>query len=314
MSWVIPLLIYMFINKIYAGSIMPVSGALKTTFPYPNFERFSWLISVLSKPFSSDFWLDQFYRIAQLLIPCFFVLVGFLFYFRKIKGAAAFFGRLMRELDDFDCFLLATGVGILALGFYNFFFLTPYHDGHWYFPISILYITLLVTAIIHRFSSENALRKAWKIPLYSLLCLLVFLFLHIAPNYHERYINFYFTEAPRLRDYYRNSSPKIIEYDDGIIAFSTRFPTMSGFGLVLDKEAYTAKRKGQREFVELAMARGFERITSLVYVDYGRTDMNLWKYYGYPLREYDLPLEYKSADNRFGIVKIKIKFPGVKSK
>ena len=57
--------------------------------------------------------------------------------------------------------------------------------------------------------------------------------------------------------------PKMVEFDDGIIAFSTGFNSMAGTGLTLDKTALKAKLSGN--FNQLALQRGFDHVSSLVY-------------------------------------------------
>ena len=44
--------------------------------------------------------------------------------------------------------------------------------------------------------------------------------------------------------HYGDSPPRLIEYDDGIVAYATGFPTMSGLGLTLDREAHEAMEIG----------------------------------------------------------------------
>jgi hypothetical protein len=55
----------------------------------------------------------------------------------------------------------------------------------------------------------------------------------------------------------------IIEFDDGIIAYSTTNRCLSGFGLCIDKQGYDAIRKG--ELLDLAYKRGYRYLASVNY-------------------------------------------------
>jgi hypothetical protein len=95
------------------------------------------------------------------------------------------------------------------------------------------------------------------------LALVLFMGLVRRTEYHRDFAEFYLHGAARLRAHYAPLRPRLVERDDGIIAFSTGFPCMSGIGLVDDIEAVRARRDGR--FFELAQARGFERVVTLVY-------------------------------------------------
>jgi hypothetical protein len=69
-----------------------------------------------------------------------------------------------------------------------------------------------------------------------------------------------------VRQHYHESRPCMLEFDDGIVAFSTGFPTMSATGLMLDREAYQWLKQGR--LVSMSLRRGCDRIVSLVYFDY----------------------------------------------
>jgi len=90
-----------------------------------------------------------------------------------------------------------------------------------------------------------------------------FLRLQRHPDYHQRYYAFFATEAPKLRAQFAGAPPKLLEYDDGIVAWATDFPTMSATGLGLDPEAARALQRG--DLLKIASARGYDHLTSLVY-------------------------------------------------
>ena len=64
----------------------------------------------------------------------------------------------------------------------------------------------------------------------------------------------------------RHAEGGIIEMDDGIISYSMPAPTMSGFGLALDKEAYRAWQRGT--LLDVAYARGYRLLGSVWYMQH----------------------------------------------
>tara|TARA_A100001015_G_C15010468_1_gene722833 strand:- start:559 stop:2412 length:1854 start_codon:yes stop_codon:yes gene_type:complete len=84
-------------------------------------------------------------------------------------------------------------------------------------------------------------------------------------SYNRKY-EILFNNRQDLKAALENSHPdfKLLSFDDGIIAYSLQFPTMSGLGFALDKEAHTAKEEGN--LLELAYSRGYKWLTSLNYM------------------------------------------------
>ncbi len=291
----IPIIIYMLINYSYANTFMPVSASAKSTFPIPTIENFFYLIFVLRYPFSDHRWLDNFYRITQIIIPSLVAIVAIQRWLTQTSSKVQY-------LDKIDDFLAMTGVGVLGLAFYNFFFVRFYGPGHWYFPVSILYVTLVFINMVDK-NSKGTMIHTWKLVLYSLICLLVFVIMHRRVGYHDNYIRFYFDEAKQIQTYYQNNPPQILEYDDGIIAFSLGYPTMSGFGFALDQEAFVEAQNDK--LVDIAFERGFDRITSLSYKNFSQTNAEdpemVWFL---PVDRYKFTVEYASPDHFFGIIQI----------
>lgn len=297
----VPIAVYMCFNYTYAHTLMPVSGVAKTTFPRPSSANLYNLILVLKNLFNNKVWLPRFYRIAQIVLPCIAVVATFCLTYRGRGFPRGSSKAQTFKIDDFDKFLLSTGGGVLLLAFYNFFFVAR-GQGHWYYPVSIMYTALAFISIADRYFKTDML-KPWKIIACTLVCLTVFLFLHRRPAYHEKYSNFYFNEAEALRNYYQSNFPKIIEYDDGIIAFSTGFPAMSGFGYTLDKEAAIQMRKGN--LIELALERGFDRVTSLVYLNFAEHTQDASELLKWMTgMDLDFSFDYISPSGNFAIVKI----------
>lgn len=296
----VPIMVYLVINYAYAGSMMPVSGAAKTTFPMPTKENLYYLHVVLTRPFLDEFWLDMFYRQAQMILPaCVAVFFCIWVLFRKSAVKNGIIDRIL-TLNAMEYFLLVTSVGVVCLAGYNFFFVRWNGPGHWYFPVSILHTTIIFLYIFQK-AKNCRLPYTWKLAGCIALCLLVFFAFHRREQYHNRYAKFYFEEAEKIREFYKEYIPKIIENDDGIIAFSTGFPCMTGFGLALDREAFQYWKKGR--LVELALERGFDRVASLVYKNYSGVKGEKKVDY-IPNEPIDYSPEYVSEDGSFGIAKI----------
>jgi len=242
-AFVTPLLFYLAVNRWYVGSAFPVSGSVKSTFPHLIRDNFRDLLALLIRPVTAARTLDRSFRLMQIVLPAVAIAVF----------AAA---RLRRPSDRWQSFLLAAGAGAMALAFYNFCFVRPYGPGQWYFPVSILLVTLVAMEVVHA--------KLAFAPLAA-LSLAVFFFLHRRLDYHARYADFYFNEAPLMKANYGADPPKVIELDDGIFAFGTGFPTFSGFGFAIDGQAYRAWKR--KELGRLVLERGFDRAATVVYGD-----------------------------------------------
>lgn len=236
-----PLVAYLAINVWYSGAALPVSGASKSTFPNLAMNNINALLSSLAHPVNGVRTLDRFFRLAQIWIPA-LAMLAYVAGFRR------------RRPDSWQQFLLAASAGALVLAAYNFCFVVLHHSGQWYYPVSILLVTLIAVDVV---------RLRVPIVVTALISILVFVGLHRRPDYHENFANFYLVEAPALRSHYAASPPRVIEFDDGIFAFATGFRTMSGFGFMLDAEAHAASQRNA--LGDLALARGFDRMATVSY-------------------------------------------------
>jgi hypothetical protein len=131
-------------------------------------------------------------------------------------------------------------------------------------------------------------------------------------NYNSHYA-ILFNQRNEIRDFYGNDAPKIIEIDDGIVAYSTGFEAMSGLGFALDKEAMLAKEN--HRLLDIALERGFNRIATLNYFNWKGVTMdmssmdihtaikdNMLNIPG--LDDMDLKVEYISTNGNFAIIYI----------
>ena len=246
-GFALPLLAYVVINSFFFGSMVPVSGQLKSTFPWPTIQNARTAFHVMSSFFGAprppifDFW-----RIFQLAVP----------------GMAALLAPFLLRRDR--AFLLATSVGVLMLASYNFLFVQTYGQGHWYMPLGTLLVSLIALDLSDQWLADvRPTRVAAIVAVTMLIGGAFFLRLHRHTDYHARFSQFFFDEAPLLRARFAQHPPKLLEFDDGIVSWATGFDAMSAWGPGLDVEGALALNRGH--LFDVADERGFNHATSLVY-------------------------------------------------
>jgi hypothetical protein len=318
--FIIPILLYMISSKLYFDAWMPISGQLK--FNLSILSTSSQIVDVMNRPFEGVYWLDAFFRSWQIIValvcPTIYIIyIGLHFSKNKlltieIKDSTSIFGRVI--------FCLAPGVIIHAL--YVLLFNRLFSSGSWSFSVSIFYCSLLPFAVIFEKKStiENVKIEILKVFSWTIICILIFIGLFRRDDYNKNYSDFYFYEAPLVQEYYKGIGimPRLLEFDDGIISFATGFQSMSGFGFMLDKEAFMAKRRGT--LYQLAIDRGNTRAASFIYFigsPYVNLQPDIDRYKEFISSDYLIPLkealkdnevpsvhvEYISPSKRFGIVR-----------
>jgi hypothetical protein len=161
-------------------------------------------------------------------------------------------------------FLLATSLGVLMLASYNFLFVPTYSQGHWYMPLGTLLVSLIALDASDQWLADvRPTRAAAAVGVAMLIGVAFFIGLHRQPDYHARFSQFFFDEAPLVRARFADHPPKLVEFDDGIVSWATGFDATSGFGPGLDVEGARALTRG--ELFATAERRGFNHVTSLVY-------------------------------------------------
>jgi hypothetical protein len=309
LAFAAPLALYLALNHALVGSALPVSGASKSSFPHPQGASLAPFVRLLrGKPPR----LDTAIRQAQMLGPA---LVAMLVLVRRMRHR----GRRDAFTDPLGRLLVALAGGTLLLASYNFLFVRPGNQWHWYYPVSTLFAGLVAARALDRMLPAGRRADLPLVVVVVALTIGVFLTLHRQPGYHRRYADFYYDEGPRVRAHYAGREPRLVCYDDGIVAFTTGFPTMSGFGLNLDVEASAALREAR--LLRLALDRGFDHVTSLVYATMSipeladgsaagarsyvrrlahREDLSGWCF----------STDYYSAPSRFAIVRVARKGSG----
>ena len=246
-GFALPLLVYLVMNSIFFGRMVPVSGQLKSEFPWPTIQNARTAFHVFNSFFGAprppifDFW-----RVFQLAVP----------------GMAALLAFFLLRRDR--AFLLATSAGVLMLASYNFLFVLTYGQGHWYMPVGTLLVSLIALDVSDRWlANVRPTRVAAIVVVAMLIGSVFFLELHRRADYHARFSQFFFDEAPLVRARFAGHPPKLLEFDDGIVSWATGFDATSAWGPGLDAEGALALERGN--LFETAHERGFNHAASLVY-------------------------------------------------
>ena len=298
---------YLVLNQIGFGDPLPVSGRLKTSFPHLAAENLNLLKRVIRRQWPG---LGLATRLAQATIP--------------VLGAGAYLlvsSIRRRSASPTDVLFALTAVAVILIGVYNVAFVDFWHQGHWYYPMSSLWLSAVIVRECGRRSWREPLPVgpwcAWALP-SSVLILIVFVGLCRDPAYHKDFAVFQLEEAPRILAHYGAERPRVVEYDDGIIAYATGYPAMSGTGYVLDSEAVPYFKR--KRLLDLAMARGFDRFASIQYLrppaqivpsvgESSRSSPQLhqwlvWNVGSRALVHYEFVIDYRSESGRYVIFRI----------
>lgn len=313
-AFALPVGAYVATNWVFFDSLIPVSGMQKSTFPVPQRGNFRLALALLSGDHPQ--WMVVAIRLTLMLVPVCFATFYLPVLFRLSRGSRGLRIRLRELLTRFDVFLGALALGTILLGVHNFLFVYAFFQWHWYYPVSTVFVGLFVIRTLDRAMYrrlQGRVRIVGWMAAITVVSVFYFVHLHRHTDRNTRYADFYYEEAPRLRSHYAAQPPRLLSFDDGIIAFATGFPTMSGLGLNLDPEA--AQAFARRQLLDLALARGHDRITSMAYGDgarffslrslqgiarrYART-LPLYE----PLHPYEFSLDYLSPAMDFAVVRV----------
>jgi len=252
---------YLVINYLYAGSAMPISGSAKSTFPRPHLGGVRWLFGLVSRSPLAPGWLDSFCRVAQLVVPALFALAWLAH--RPAGTTRRHIQRLWLD-EGTDLALSLTAFGVLLLSAYDFSFVPTGAIGPWYTPVSVVFVSVVVLRLVQDIPALSEPRATgWQLVLCALLCVTVFISLHRRESYHREFADLYLHDAARMLKHYRGQRVKLVEADDGIVAFSTGLPCISYFGFTDDIESARARRSGA--WLSLLRKRGIDRWVTLAY-------------------------------------------------
>lgn len=258
------------VNLATAGSALPSSGMAKSGFAAP-YNCVAFLQMFL--PF--DWGLEnhaEFAPIAQrgahMFLPLFASLAVFFVYAHSRKGGESRIAPASPAMR----IMLFLAVYVLGKALYNIINVHYWHQGHWYFPLSILFVNMCAGLVLGRLNLED-LGRRWGIGTKTVTCAvaLCVLFWTVSfasysrhDSHHGRLYRLWESGAQikkEIRTTYEGKG--FIEFDDGIVSYSLDMPALAGFGFALDKEGGEAKRAGK--LLKLAYDRGFNAFASLVY-------------------------------------------------
>jgi hypothetical protein len=309
LTWIVLLGVYLVYNRAVVGTFMPVSGAVKSTFPHAGSGNVHWLLSLGS--LSDRHLMYGLGRIGSIAFPALAGLLYFPFALR-LRGTRGRVLGLREGHGRFSELMLLTATGMLLLAAYDVLFVVVWHIGEWYAPISVLFVSLFALQLAERVGQRWQLFRAqagtWAvIGVLAGVELACFWKLQRVLHWGEAYAVFCLHESARVIADYGSAPPRLLSRDDGVVAFGTGFPTTSGTRLALDPVAAAASAAGS--FQPLLKQRGVERVTALAYHDAsgfqrGERSQRVQEYAAgvlleRPLRQYEV--EYVSG--AFGILR-----------
>jgi len=258
---------YLIYNRITVGIYMPISGWEKSGFALLSnismgiklfLPVFSWDVPNVLNTSSVNYSMYSEYsmRILQVLLPLF---IAFIYLFGSYKKG---------KFNNFGI-LEALSFGIIIKALYNLLFVSLGRQGSWYFGTTIfitnflliLWLSFLLDELLVKREKLFFLVKNWGVFIYILISIVLFNgFINHKLNGGFGDIAFnVFSRRENISDFIRKSGDnKFVEFEDGIIAFSTNIPAIGGLGPILDPEASLARKNGI--FFDLLIKRGYTLI------------------------------------------------------
>lgn len=296
---ILPVAAYCIINLLYVGVALPVSGAEKSHFPLPYPDQLAIALKTLKAPFRP---LEP--AVAFRVLPIVVSALAALAYaatmiYARLRERSLVFG-LRTYASRLDLVLVKMVPGVLLLAGYDLMFVDGI--GHWYFPVSTLFVSLCCVSLWHAATRRSRLGPTWSASALagaSALVIALFFRFQYKPSYHASYAKFYWETAPRVALSLQGKVPPFIEQDDGIISYSLGVPSMSGSGYLLDPEAAYALTN--HRLVDVAYHRGFRSVASFYYSLHGTlkspSDARNWAQHllGQDLSNYDATVLYDDA-------------------
>lgn len=273
---------YLAYNFSYAGSFMPVSGTAKNEGLVWGLLRNGFALLTTLFPFVDPLgrggatWGSEAWRVLQMIVPATTAALWLAFAARGVRAPLA------GERDEQRLALTLLCVYVILKAGYNFVLVRLWHQGQWYYPASIMTFDWIVAAAaadaldrmrMNAPSSSARGGSRWLRPRVLVVCATLLLVLLQANAFLDTKRtgafglgNYRFWErreeiAAALER--RCPGCGLIEFDDGILAYSLPIPVMNGLGLTLDKDAIDARRRG--DLIDVAWARGFRLLASLNY-------------------------------------------------
>lgn len=271
---------YLIYNYAYAGSFLPTSGATKSQ-PLHALVRNGYAVLTTFAPYldfmrdGPNVWSSEAWRVLQMLVPA---AIAMLWLWRRGLPFGARPEPLAPWITSTSC--LATYVVIKAG--YNFAMVGLWHQGSWYFVVSIMITNLLIAVWLSDLWDSLGAGKAapletrWPtrlraiVPTLASLMIVIFLAGYGVNEKEEggfhRLAHAFWSERRATETLIATHCPGcgVISFDDGIISYSLEnTSTFSGFGLASDREAERARAEGR--LLDTAWERGHRLIASVNY-------------------------------------------------
>ena len=173
--------LYILANLMTTGMTLPISGSIKTTFPeiaagVAKLQEFPVVLSNFKQPdFGASLW-----RYTQILLPA-------------ICSIAVVIKLLVRKIftlgSRLDQFWLVTAGMVVLLSAYNFLFVPTLDQGHWYFPISILFMTLVTVDWLPDIGNTSS--RVISLTVLTIITLLFYYAVYHNASHNQRFADFY---------------------------------------------------------------------------------------------------------------------------
>lgn len=262
---------YLAYNLTATGMLLPVSASTKSAGLWALARNGYAALTTLA-PFLDLFgrgnavWGSEAWRILQMLVPAAAAALYLAACWVRGRGVPAV-ERLRAALRGP---LVLLSLYVLGKAAYNFAIVPLWHQGHWYYPVSILVFSWIVAdgmaRLLDRIGARAGLRR-----IITVTCVLVVILQAnvFADQKRQGSLGLanhaFWTRGAEIDAALeaRCAGCGVVEFDDGILAFSLARPVMNGLGLAIDREAFEALRSG--ELLSLAYARGFRLLATLHY-------------------------------------------------
>lgn len=267
---------YLGLSQLWFGMALPVSGTLKSTFPHTQEDGKVLILRLLFWPRSLI--ATYGHRALQLAVPAFVAAVTLLFALvRFVRHSLLRTGSSRsEEARRIQALVLSTAASVLGLFAYDYLFVPARNQGHWYFPVSHLFVSLVLIEGLRAVMGESARMRSVAVNAtigggIALVSIAGYEQKLAQGDQVSSMARFFFDEAPKVRAFYGDHPPRLFEFDDGIITFSTGLPAMSGMGLAIDRDAIPAAtslgsgRFDRNVLFEVGLMRGYDRFATLVY-------------------------------------------------
>jgi len=251
--------LYLLWSRLYVGSWLPVSGVIKAESPGAvcllNLTDFRQSFAAAFVDVDRRLQDPFLWRGLQLLVPLGVAIV----YGLIITAHAAYRRSLPPPLSTA---LVITAVMSMGLSCYNLAAVPLMKQGDWYVPVSILFVTLALYDLATRFVPARI--RDFRPGGYALVIVLLYANWNAASTLanvrNEHLHQNVYREAALVARHYEGQDIRLLSYVDGIYAYGTRFPVMSGLLFTVDPEALRLFREEGLSVLEIAYDRGFRYI------------------------------------------------------